>query len=140
MDESSKAFTAFTTQSGCYQFIRINSSACYNKVMKRLLCDVCDVDSYVDDALGHSFTWEQHILLKNIFQNIRSAGLTIRLSKCAIGYQSVTCLGHNVGHGKITPQNCTVKRILDTPPPSTKQELKTFLGLTRWYHKFISLS
>ena len=57
--------------------------------------------------------------------------------KCLFGYSTVKFLGHNVGQGKLTPQDNTVQRILNFPHPTTKKQLRSFLGLIGWYQKFI---
>ena len=143
MENQSKEFTAFCTPSGCYHFCvmpfgLVNSPATYNRMMRRLLDGMEDVENYVDDVLGHSVTWEQHlVILRELFARIRKAGLTIRPTKCLFGFESISYLGHCVGHNKITPLDNTVNRILETPPPKTKKQLRSFLGLIGWYQKFI---
>ena len=143
MEQNSKEYTAFNTQSGCYHFSRlpfglVNSPATYNRMMRKLLADLEDVDNYVDDVLGHTKSWEEHIfMLKELFERIKRAGLTIKPSKCLFGFRTVKFLGHNVGQGKLTPQDNTVQRILSFPHPTTKKQLRSFLGLIGWYQKFI---
>ena len=143
MEESSKSLTAFVTESGCYQFKRmpfglVNSPSSYNRLMRELLADQTSVDNYVDDVLAHTVSWEEHLLvLRELFVSIRQAGLTIRPSKCFLGYGTVEFLGHMIGNGKITPLDKTVQRILGKSHPSTKKELRSFLGLIGWYQKFI---
>ena len=107
-------------------------------MMRKLLNGVDDVDNYVDDVLGHTSSWEGHIsMLREVFERIRQAGLTIKPSKCLFGYFTVKFLGHNVGQGKLTPQDNTVQRILSCSHPTTKKQLRSFLGLVGWYQKFI---
>ena len=143
MEESSKSLMAFATESGCYQFKRmpfglVNSPSSYNRLMRELLAGQNNVDNYVDDVLGHTVNWEEHLLvLRNLFESIRQAGLTVRPSKCFLGYNSVEFLGHKVGNGQITPLDRTVQKILEKPHPNTKKELRSFLGLIGWYQKFI---
>lgn len=145
MEDRSKEYTAFTTPSGCYQFTRlpfglVNSPASYNRMMRKLLQGEDDVDNYVDDVLGHSITWEDHVaMLHRLFQRIRESGLTVRPSKCFLAYETITFLGHTVGYGKVAPMDSTVQRILDFPPPTTKKQLRSFLGLIGWYQRFIPL-
>ena len=45
--------------------------------------------------LTHTATWDDHIkALKDLFQRVREAGLTIRPAKCYVGYDDVEFLGH----------------------------------------------
>ena len=50
-----------------------------------------------------------------------------------------TCqfLGHTVGHGTITPQEAKLVAIRNYPQPSTKTGVRSFLGMTDYYHHFI---
>lgn len=143
MDDDSKKYTAFTTPSGCYNFTRmpfglVNSPATYNRMMRRLLSGEKEIDNYVDDVLGHTVDWGEHVsMLNRLFSKIREAGLTIRPSKCFLGYETVSFLGHTIGNGNVQPQDCTIQRILDFPSPVTKKQLRSFLGLVGWYQKFI---
>ena len=48
-------------------------------------CSQEDVDNFVDDMLCHTMHWNEHMeVLRTVFQMIRDAGFTIRLSKCSI--------------------------------------------------------
>ena len=82
LDEASKPLTAFTTPDGCYQFGKMpfglqNSGAAFNRVD-------------VDDVLGHTRDWPCHmVMLRDVFQRIRRAKLTLRPSKCEIGSAEV---------------------------------------------------
>ena len=143
MDESSKDFTGFVGPNGSYRFARmpfglVNSPSTYNKMMRKLLHGLNDISNYVDDVLCHTVTWDGHLnVLRALFDRIRESGLTVRPSKCLFGYDTVTFLGHQIGKGRVTPVDDTVDRILKAPVPTTKRQLRSFLGLVGWYQKFI---
>ena len=98
MEEGSKAKTAFTVSSGCYQFKRMpfglmNAAATFNRVTRKMLYGVQNIDHFIDGVLTHTATWEDHIkALKDLFQRIREAGLTIWPTKCYVGYDEVEFL------------------------------------------------
>ena len=54
-----------------------------------------------------------------------------------IGYDSIECLGHNIVGQTVRPQEDKVQAIRDAPRPSTKRQIKSFLGLAGFYHRFI---
>ena len=91
MEEGSKAKTAFTVSSGCYQFKRMpfrlmNAAATFNRVMRKMLDGVQNIEHFIDDVLTHTATWHDHIkALKELFQRVRKAELTIRPTKCYVG-------------------------------------------------------
>ena len=46
-------------------------------------------------------------------------------------------LGHVVGSGIVQPEESKVKSVKSFPTPKTKKDIRTFLGLTGYYRKFI---
>lgn len=57
-----------------------------------------------------------------------SANLTLKLAKCEFGQATVTYLGKVVGHGKVCPIGAKVEAIVNFGVPTTRPELKSFLG------------
>ena len=105
MNPKDKVKTAFSTPAGFFHFKRmpfgfVNAGASYCRMMRELLLGVKEVDSYVDDIIVHSQTWEEHLLtLKLVFERIHKAGITIKPSKCYVAFTSVDFVGHHVGDG-----------------------------------------
>ena len=97
-----------------------NSSATFNRMMRQLLQGLPCVDSYIDDILIHTGTWEEHILvLTQLLSRIRDAKLTIRPSKCVIGETNVNFLSHIVGDGMIHIHTDNAQKIKEAARPTT---------------------
>ena len=135
--------TAFVTPDGSYEFLKmpfgmINSAATLKRAMKKLIEDLDDVDFYWDDILVHTRTWEEHIrALRELFSRLVQAGLTIRPTKCLFGVNSVDFLGHRLEQGMIGLHQDNVEKIKDAPRPSTKKQVRSFMGLAGYYRDFI---
>ena len=118
--------TAFVTPDGSYEFLKmpfgmINLAATLTCAMKKLLEDLAIVDSYCDDILVHTRTWEEHIrALRELFSRLVQAGLTIRPTKCLFG---VDFLGHRLEQGMIGLHQNNVEKIKDAPRSSTKKQV-----------------
>lgn len=68
---------------------------------------------------------------------VQKAGLTIRPKKSEVGFSSVKFLGHIVGHGLLRPQAETLQKVHDATRPTTKRQVRSFLGLTGYYRQFV---
>ena len=141
--EEDRKYTAFITHDGLYQFTRmpfglVNSGATFNKLMRKLLCSLNAVDHYVDYVLVNSKSWNHHInVLRETFRRIRAANLTVIPSKSLFGFPSLEYVGQKVGNGELSPKVDKVSQIQDAPRPTTKKQVRSFLGLTGYYRAYI---
>lgn len=135
--------TAFVTPDGTYEFLKmpfglVNSGATLVRGMRKLLTGMKDVVSYVDDVLVHSRCWEDHIAtLRELLERMRRANLTARPSKCVVGAMRVEFVGHQIGQGSIGLNEDNLVKILQAPRPTTKKEVRSFIGLTGYYRDYI---
>ena len=141
--EEDRKKTAFVTQDGVYQFRKmpfgaINSTATFNRLMRKAYGHISNIDSFVDDVLVHTKDWDHHLeVLEEFFKATRNAGLTIRPKKSQVGCDTLKFLGHNIGKGVLTPQQEKIGKILNTEPPKTKKQVRSFLGSVGYYRNFI---
>ena len=116
----------------------VNAPATFSRLMRRVLRDSQSLDNYLDDVLAHTTDWTRHLsALRDFFQRIRGAKLTLRPSKCEIGEKTVSFLGHSLSEGVMLPRQETVDKILLAPPPRTLKQLQAFLGLASFYRKYV---
>ena len=143
MKDSCIPLTAFITSDGLFAFRRmpfglVNSGATFSRMMRKLLYDLEQTEHFVDDVMEHTETWEFHLVcLRKLLSRLRGAHLTVKPSKCMFGFTFVTFLGHVVGKGILSPNPEKLTQIEQTPRPTTKKEVRSFLGLIGYYQKFI---
>ena len=58
-------------------------------------------------------------------------------SKCFFGIKEVEYLGHIVSHEGVKVYPMKIKSLVDWLIPKTMNNLRGFLGLTRYYHKLV---
>lgn len=143
LEEESKQYTAFPTDKGLFQFTvlafgLVNAPATFNKLMCSVLQGMAGVHHFLEDILIASETWIEHLqILREVLNRLKNTGLTARPSKCHIGMFSLDYLGHTTSGETILPMADKVKKIENAPIPTTKKELRSFLGLSGYYRKFI---
>lgn len=85
----------------------------------------------------YSDEWEDHVCsLEKLFTRLSDARLTLNLAKCEFAKGVVTYLGKKVGQGYVKPIEAKVSAIIEFPTPSTKRQLRRFLGMAGYYRGF----
>jgi len=137
--------TAFTAQGGHYEFVRMpfgltNAPATFQRVMDNVLADLngdcCLV--YLDDIIVFSPSLQEHICdLESVFSRLKQANLKIQPDKSEFLRKEIEYLGHIVTEDGIKPNTKKIEAIKVFPIPTTRKEIKSFLGLLGYYRKFI---
>ena len=146
MDDESKAFTAFTVGplgfNECERmpFGLTNAPATFQQLMESCLGDLhlnwCII--YLDDIIIFSKTPKEHIQrLRGVFQKLWEAGLKLKPSKCEFFKTKITYLGHVVSKDGIGTDPRKVEAITNWPIPKSVTYVRSFLGFTNHYHRFI---
>lgn len=137
--------TAFSTKNGHYEFVRMpfglkNAPATFQRLMNNILREfinkICVV--YLDDILIFSTSLEEHLdSLGRILQRLRESNMKLQIDKCHFAERQTEYLGHVVTNGCIKPNPNKVDAINTIDLPTTQKEIKSFLGMTGYYRKFI---
>ena len=137
--------TAFVTPDGNYEFIRMpfgmkNSGATLVWGLRMLISDLENMDSYIDDLIVYTEDWDTQIrVLDELMNRLQLANLTARPTKCMFRAKSVEFLGHQVGFDWITVNDDNLEKIRMAQRPTTKKEVRSFLGLVNYYRAHIPL-
>ena len=94
---------------------------------------------FFDDILIYNKSWEDHVQhVDRVLQLLEAQQLYAKPSKCFFGVQEVEYLGHIVSHEGVKVDPNKIKAIKEWRIPTTLRHLRGFLGLTRYYHKFVN--
>ena len=115
VEEQDKEKTAFSTPKGHFEFNVMpfgltNAPATFQRLMECVLAGLTQEQCliYLDDIVVFSKSFEEHIeRLTNVFQALRQAGLTLKLSKCYFAQKEVKYLGHIVSAAGVRPDPCS---------------------------------
>ena len=115
--------TAFTCQSGLYQFKVMpfgltNAPSSFERLMEKVLTslqhDICLI--YLDDIIVKSNDFDQHIThLRMVFERIKQAGLKFSPKKCHLFQKQVQFLGHIVSEDGVATDPKKVCTVRDWP-------------------------
>ena len=93
---------------------------------------------FIDDILVFSKTEEEHVEhLRLVLQKRREHKLYAKRSKCEFWLKEVSFLGHVVSNGGIAVDPSKVRDVLNWKPPTDVGEIRSVLGLARYYRRFI---
>ena len=143
LTESSKPLTAFQTPKGLFQFRTmpfglVCATASFCRLVRKLLNGMTNVDSYIDDIIVFTETFEKHLqILSELFHRLREANLTVKPNKCYFGNTNINCLGHVVGDNKLEPNPDKISVIKEAVRPENKKQVRAFLGLIGFYRRFV---
>ena len=136
--------TAFITPWGKFCFLRMpfglrNAPTTFQRLIDTALAGLeAYAVPYIDDILIYSESWEDHLEhVRVVLSKLSEAKLTAKPSKCEWGKQYAQYLGHTVGEGRVSVPEARVESIKHYVRPKTKEQLKSFLGLTGYYRKFV---
>lgn len=143
LDEDIKDITTFSCKFGTYRFEvmpfgLINAPPTFQRMMNELLGDLGFVRAYLDDVVIFSRTMTEHLgHVQVVLERISRANLKLKIKKCSFAQNSLKLLGHIVSEAgiKVDPQK--TKQVADAPEPTSKTELRSFLGLASYYRRFI---
>ena len=142
--EESRKYFGFMAPNGLHRYKTlpmgfVNSMALFTRLMDMSMVGLGDMVSvYVDDLIVYSKSFQDHLHhLRVVFSRLQKAGLQVNLAKCEFAKKEVPFLGHVVSSEGIKMDPRRVSAIQDIELPDSITKLRSFLGMTSHYRKFI---
>lgn len=141
----SQACTAFSTPDGHFQFTRIPFGlVCAPMEFQRAMSSIFPVwlypwvQVYLDDILILADTRQQALQrLEEVLVILRHHGIRANARKSELIRTRIHYLGHTIQHGTVGMEKSKVDSIRLAPFPTTVTGLRSFLGMTNYYSRFI---
>lgn len=137
--------TAFQTHNGHYKFKVMafgltGAPGTFQGAMNDTLAPVlrkCAI-VFFDDILIYSKSFEDHLIhLRQVLQILQQDQWQVKLSKCAFAQERIAYLGHVVSAAGVATDDSKIETIRKWSAPKTVKEVRSFLGITGYYRKFI---
>lgn len=145
LKESDIEKTAFSVNNGKFEFTRLpfglkNAPAIFQRTLDDILREHigkrCYV--YIDDIVIFAKNKTEHINnLKAVFETLERANMKIQLDKCEFLQQEIEFLGFIIGKNGIKTNPKKVQAIAKLPVPKTLKNLRSFLGMSGYYRRFL---
>ena len=93
---------------------------------------------FLDDILLFSQNFEEHLeRLEAVFSRLKQHGLKLKPNKCEFFKTKVNYLGHVVSHSGVETDPDKISALASWPEPDNVKALRSFLGFTGYYRRFI---
>ena len=145
MSEKTKQVTAFTCPFGQFEWTKMpfglkNAPAIFQRLMDMILSGLtwqsCMV--FFDDIVVFSHSWEQHLRdLDNVFTKLKEAHMTLNFKKCEFAQTQLVYLGYLIDKDGMRPNPRKVEAVKQFPVPRTVRDVRSFLGITSYFRRFI---
>lgn len=145
MAMESISLTAFVTQDGHYEFLRVpfgftNASAVFQRTLNSALGNLRfnKVLVYLNDVLIPAITISEALeILQEILQVFRKNGFTLNLKKCFFLQTTISYLGYDITNSIVRPSMAKIDAVAQFPTPNDVHQVSQYLGLTGYFRKFI---
>ena len=136
LDPYSQGLCGTVVPWGVYQYTVLpmgisNAPDIFQSIMMRLLGDLTAVQVYMDDILiTSSGSYTDHLdKLTEVLTRLEKAGFRANIKKCMFATDKVDYLGYTISRRGIHPQTKKVEAITKLQQPTTKRQLRRFLGI-----------
>ena len=140
LDKESSYLCTMILPWGKYRYCRLpmglnGSPDIFQAIINDIMGDLLNVRAYLDDILiPTAGSFEDHLKhLELVLQRLEDVGFAVNIRKSSFGVSEIDYLGYWITRNGIQPQPKKVEAILRLTPPTTKKQLRRFLGMVNYY-------
>ena len=129
LDKLSIPKTAFNSPFGKYEYVKVpfglaQAPAYFQELMTGILKDFNFAIAYLDDIIIFSKTPQEHLShIRKVFKKLRSAKLSMKMSKCNFFSKEIQYLGHILSATGIQPLPSKTHAIKHMQPPTMPKQV-----------------
>jgi len=143
--EQDRGKTTFITRSGAWRFCVLpyglkNPPSQFQRLMDMVMAGILREAYfvYMDDLIIMAPTCDLYLeRLNAVFDRLLRVNLKVKVSKCQLFKEQVSFLGHRISAKGIEVCPEKTRTIGNWPRPQNLTELRSFLGLSSYYRRFV---
>ena len=140
---ASKQYLTINTHKGLYQYNRMvfgiaSAPAIWQRAMDQVLQGIPGTQCYLDDIIVTGKDDKEHLAnLEQVLTRLRDYGLRANRQKCEFFKEEISYCGHVINKDGLHMSHDKIEAVLEAPPPENVSQLRAYLGLVNYYHKFL---
>uniref|UniRef100_A0A3B3Q5Y7 ribonuclease H n=1 Tax=Paramormyrops kingsleyae TaxID=1676925 RepID=A0A3B3Q5Y7_9TELE len=143
VEESSRKFLTINTHKGLYQYNRLvfgvaSAPAIWQRAMDQVLQGIPQTQCYLDDIIVTGKDDTDHLQnLSMVLTRLNEYGLRAKRDKCEFFKEEISYCGHIIDKHGLHKSQEKIEAVLKAPKPENVSQLRSYLGLVNYYHKFL---
>ncbi|XP_028656990.1 uncharacterized protein K02A2.6-like [Erpetoichthys calabaricus] len=143
LEESSKKYLTINTHKGLFRYNRLvfgvsSAPAMWQRAMDQVLQGIPGTQCYLDDIIVTGTDNSAHLTnLEAVLTRLLEFGLKANKSKCQFFRDSLEYCGHIIDKNGLHQSPDKIDAVLKAPQPENVTQLRSFLGLINYYHRFL---
>ena len=144
VEDKSKHLLTINTHKGLFRYKRLvfgvaSAPALWQRAMDQVLHGLSGCFCMLDDMIITGSSEQQHLAnLLAVLSRLKEYGLKLNKKKYEFFKSDVEFLDHVINEKGLHKSPSKVEAILNCSRPENETQLRSFLGLVNYYHKFIS--
>ena len=143
MEEDSKKYLTINTHMGLFQYNRLvfgitSAPAIWQRTIDQLLEGTSGTSCILDDMIITGKDDAEHLAnLEEVLRRLQLHGLRANKAKCEFFKEKIIYCGHDIDREGLHKSAEKVEAVLNAPRPNDGAEVRSFLGLINYYHRFL---
>ena len=144
LDEATQNLLVINTHKGLFKYKRIqygieSTPTLWQRAIEQVLQNIPSTQVIIDDIIVPGRNDIEHLHnLKLVMNRLLSCRLHVNFEKCEFFQEKVSYVGHEIDSEGLHKSPGKIKAVKEAKLPENVSELRSFLGLVNYYHRFIN--